>query len=91
MSQLQTQLDRPYAQQPATREAAIRRVSREEQADLLLAMLGLDDVGPLIVDGRRSCPRCRNPLPDPVANGGHKPCRRAACRAAAAEEAEGTP
>lgn len=45
-----------------------------------------ENAGPLIIDGRQCCHRCRNPLPDPIANGGRKPCRRAACRAAAAEE-----
>lgn len=88
---MSTQLDRPYAQQPDVRAAAARRIRREEQADLLLDMLGLrDDPGPLVIDGRQCCPLCRRPLPDPITNGGFKPCRRVACRAAAAEEA-GTP
>jgi hypothetical protein len=85
---LETQLDRPYAQQPAIRDAARSRIGREKDADFLLDVLGLvDDPGPLVIDGRQACPRCRKPLPDPIANGGHKPCRRRACMAAAAEEA----
>lgn len=88
MSNLQTQLDRPYAQQPATRAAAVRFLERTGNGDLI-AMLGLvDEPKPTVVGGRQLCPRCGKPLPDPIANGGHKPCRRAACRAAAAEEEE---
>jgi len=87
VSELQTQLDRPYAQQPATRAAAVAYLERKGYADLL-DMLGLvDDTGPLVIDGRQACPRCRSPLPDPISNGGFKPCRRRACVAAAAEEA----
>jgi hypothetical protein len=79
-----TQLDRPYAQQPETRAAAVARVSREEQADMLLDMLGLvDQACPLVIDGRHCCPSCRKPLPDPISNGGRKPCRRRACVEAA--------
>lgn len=84
-----THVDRPYGQQPDTRAAAARRIAREEKADLLLAMLGLTETpGPLIIDGRHCCTNCRKPLPDPISNGGRRPCRRVACVAAAAEEAE---
>lgn len=41
--------------------------------------------GPLVVDGRQCCPHCSLPLPDPIVNGGHKPCRRAACLRARTE------
>lgn len=75
---LTTQLDRPYAQQPATREAAIRRVSREKQADLLLAMLGLvNSPEPVVIDGRACCPTCEQPLP----GAGRSVCRRSTCPA----------
>lgn len=85
---LSTQIDRPYAQQPATRAAAARVISRQDQAELLLAMLGLvDKPGPLVIDGQQACPRCEHPLPDPLLHGGHRPCRRRACVTAAAEEA----
>lgn len=85
---LNTQIDKPYAQQPETRAAAVRVISHEADAALLLDMLGLvDKPGPLLIDGRQACPRCEQPLPDPISNGGFKPCRRRACVAAAAEEA----
>lgn len=87
---LETQLDRPYAQQPDTRAAAARYLTRSGNADLLDVLGLVDNAGPLVIDGRQACPRCRRPLPDPISNGGHKPCRRRACVAAAAEEA-GTP
>lgn len=83
-----THVDRPYGQQPETRTAAIRRVSREPDADMLLDALGLvDREGPLVIDGRHCCPHCRKPLPDPISNGGRKPCRRRACLIAQAEDA----
>ena len=79
---LSTHLDRPYAQQPATRAAAVRYLTRTGNVDLI-EVLGLaDEPGPLVVGGRQCCPRCRKPLPDPITNGGHKPCRRPACLAA---------
>lgn len=43
---------------------------------------------PLVIDGRHCCTNCRKPLPDPISNGGRKPCRRVACVVAAAEDAE---
>lgn len=62
---LQTQLDRPYSQQPETRAAATRYLTRTGNADLL-AMLGLVDAPPAEpqhlacghkrhVDGRSAC------------------------------------
>lgn len=84
---LETHLDRPYAQQPATRAAAVRVLERTGNADLAEVLGLVDEPGPLVIDGRQACPRCHKPLPDPIANGGHKPCRRRACVAAAAEEA----
>lgn len=82
-----THLDRPYGQQPETRAAAARYLERTGNADVL-DMLGLvDDTAPLVIDGKHCCPNCRKPLPDPISNGGRKPCRRVACVAAAAEDA----
>lgn len=81
---MQTELERPSAN-PATRDAATRYLERTGNGDLL-AMLGLVDE-PSTVAGRQVCPNCGKPLPDPIANGGFKPCRRRACVAAAAEEA----
>lgn len=84
---LRTQIDRPYAQQPETREAARRVLERTGNADLI-EILGLaEKPGPLVIDGRQVCPRCEHPLPDPLVNGGFKACRRRACVTAAAEEA----
>jgi len=74
---MQTQLDRPYGQQPATRDAAIRYLERTGNDDLL-AMLGLVDAPkPVIVDGRACCPVCEEPL----RGDGRSSCRRATCPA----------
>jgi len=86
-----TRLDRPYGQQPETRAAAVRYLERTGNADVLGALGLVDEPEPPTVAGRQVCPRCGKPLPDPIANGGHKPCRRSACRAAAAEEAGDIP
>lgn len=65
---MSTDLDRPYAQQPATRAAAIRVVSREPEADMLLAMLGLVEeetpvgAGYEVVKGRMVCTSCSRPV-----------------------------
>jgi hypothetical protein len=77
---LGTHLDRPYAQQPDTRAAATRYLERTGHADLLDVLgLGPEPDGPSVIDGRECCPSCGKPLPDPVSNGGRKPCRRRAC------------
>lgn len=74
---MSTQLDRPYAQQSATREAAIRYLTRKGYADLL-AMLGLaDEPKPVVIDGRACCPVCEQPL----RGDGRSSCRRATCPA----------
>jgi hypothetical protein len=74
---MSTQLDRPYAQQPATRQAAVRYIERKGYGDLL-AMLGLvDDPEPVIIDGRACCPTCEQPLP----GDGRRLCRRPTCPA----------
>lgn len=79
-----THLDRPYGQQPAVRAAAARYLERTGNADVadMLGLVEQEDL--LVIDGRHCCPNCRKPLPDPISNGGRKPCRRAACVAAAA-------
>lgn len=100
---LATQMDRPYAQQPETRAAAARVISQQPDAEELLLMLGLvedpvadarnrakalDDMrGKRTPQGRRLCPSCGKPLPDPIANGGNKPCRRSACVQARRDQA----
>lgn len=74
---LTTQLDRPYAQQPATRAAAVRVISGQDQAEMLLDMLGLvePDRGP---GERPDCPACGRPRQkDKV--GGWRACQRKAC------------
>lgn len=75
---LETQLDRPYAQQPATRDAARRVISREEDADLLLAALGLVEDEPPTVDGKPACPTCGRPRRR-AKLGGYHPCQRELC------------
>lgn len=76
---LSTHLDRPYAWQPATRAAAMRVVGRQDEADLLLAMLGLVEK-PEVEQAATHCALCGNKLPS------HGVCRKAQrCRAAARE------
>ncbi len=74
---ISTQLDRPYAQQPDTRAAAVRVVSRQDQAGMLLDMLGLaePDREP---GGRPDCPACGRPR-QRTKDVGWKPCQRKAC------------
>lgn len=85
MSSIETRVDRPYGQQPETRAAATRYLERTGNTDLI-PLLGLDDQADeetvVDEDGRRVCPTCGKPLPDPIANGGNKPCQRRACKAA---------
>jgi hypothetical protein len=50
---LTTRLDVPYGQQPETRAAAMRYVSRQEDAELLLQALGLTD-DPLALERARA-------------------------------------
>lgn len=59
------------------RSKAAAYLTRTGNADLL-PVLGLVDEPDeaLVIDGRRLCPTCRRPLPDPIRNGGRKPCRR---------------
>jgi hypothetical protein len=83
MSDLETVGDvmRDAARRAVLRAKALRYVTRTGNADVAEA-LGLVDPGPPV---RRPCPDCGHPLPDPVTNGGHKPCQRRACKAARAE------
>jgi hypothetical protein len=65
------------------RQLAIAGVTRRvpaEGRDVVLAALGLIEPLPRDADGRQLCETCGGPLPDPIVNGGHKPCRRKACR-----------
>jgi uncharacterized protein YbaR (Trm112 family) len=74
---LQTQLDMPYARQPEVRAAAVQALIERGAGDLL-KMLGLDDAadeGPLIVDGKISCPACRRWYRDD----GRRSCRTPSC------------
>jgi hypothetical protein len=75
---MSTHLDVPYAQQPKTRAAAIRVVSREEGAQELLMMLGLVDDDRPTVGGRPTCPTCGRPRPT-AKTGGYRPCQRDLC------------
>lgn len=64
MSDLDQTLDRPYAQQPATRAAAVRVLNRQPDGDLLRDILGLNDppAGPnryVLIDGKLFCKACR--------------------------------
>jgi hypothetical protein len=64
-----------------TRQLAVAGVHRRvpaEDVDEILAILGLA-APPVVVEGRQRCEDCGGPLPDPIVNGGHKPCRRKAC------------
>jgi hypothetical protein len=56
---------------------AVAYLTRAGNADLL-PILGLEGTAPL---GRQPCPACGKPLPDPITNGGNKPCQRRACAA----------
>ena len=60
-----------------TRAAATRYLERTGNADLL-PILGLTEPPP---QTRVPCPSCGKPLPDPVTNGGRKPCQRKSCAA----------
>lgn len=82
-----TQIDRPYAQQDHVRAAAIRFLERTGNADMLEPLgLAEPEATASTADGRELCANCGKPLPDPVANGGRKPCRRRACVTAVAED-----
>lgn len=74
-------LDVPYGQQPETKALAARRVAREEEADMLLDMLGLtgDDQ-----PSRPTCPICEQPL-SKGKHGGYRPCQRKTCREVSGE------
>lgn len=74
---LTTQLDRPYAQQDATRAAAVRVISGQDQADMLLDMLGLVEPE-REPGGRPDCPACGRPR-QREKNVGWKTCQRKAC------------
>ncbi len=74
---MQTQLDRPYGQQPATREAAIRFLERTGNGDLLAALGLVDAPKPRWIDGRACCRVCDQPLRD----GGRVSCQRPTCPA----------
>lgn len=65
-----TQLDAPYAQQPATRAAARRVLDRLGAADLI-GILGLDDVPE--PEPKPVCGICGQPLSVNVSRGG---CRK---------------
>jgi hypothetical protein len=62
---------------PETQAAATRYLIRSGNADIL-PILGLAYEQPR---GRVPCPSCGMPLPDPVTNGGRKPCQRRKCKA----------
>ena len=68
-----THVDRPYAQQPATRAAAIRYLERKGCTDLL-AMLGLVEEPPPSPE----CPVCGRRLTK-AKLGGFNPCQRQIC------------
>lgn len=79
-----TQLARP-SEDPGTRAKAVVYLWRTGNLDVLAA-LGLDGVlearrspAPVVASHRQPCPSCGKPLPDPVTNGGRKPCQRRAC------------
>ncbi len=59
------------------RDAATRYLTRKGHADLL-PILGLADPP---ARERTPCPSCGKPLPDPLTNGGRKPCQRKRCAA----------
>lgn len=78
---LTTRLDKPYAQQPATRPAATRFLERTGNADVL-AVLGLVDEEPEVAPDE-GCAICGNKLPS------HGVCRKSGrCREAARERGE---
>jgi hypothetical protein len=73
---LGTHLDRPYAQQSATREAAARYLIRSGNADLV-DVLGLTE--PDHQPGNRpDCYLCGRPRQRET-SGGWKPCKRQLC------------
>ena len=74
---LETHLDRPYAQQPATREAA-RRVLRSRDAADLVEVLGQADEERPTVKGKPACPTCGRPRRTGK-TGGYDPCKRELC------------
>jgi len=70
MSILDQTLDRPYGQQPETRAAAVRYLTRTGNADLA-EMLGLGDdpEAPkpyVVVHGRSYCTTCHQRIPSGV-------------------------
>jgi hypothetical protein len=74
-----TRLDAPYGQQPETRAAAVRVLTRLGAADVI-EILGLDDIPtagdtPAAVPaGRNTCASCHRPL-----NADGRACRRVTC------------
>lgn len=64
MNDFGTPVDKPYAQQPETRDAALRYLKRSGNGDVA-QILGLVDP---------TCPLCNDPMP---ARGGCRPCRAA--------------
>lgn len=77
MSDLQTAHRDGVRLAPETAAKATRYLTRTGNADLL-AILGLGDSP---ARERPLCPSCSKPLPDPITNGGRKPCQRRGCPA----------
>lgn len=69
-------VDRPRAQLPETRAAAVAYLERTGNADVAEA-LGLTGTGPLVIDGKPCCPVCRFPY----RGDGRTSCRRRKCAA----------
>jgi len=77
MSDLQTASRDGVHLADETRADAARYLTRKGYADLL-PILGLSDAP---TRERPPCPSCGKPLPDPITNGGRKPCQRRRCPA----------